>query len=253
MRQPALVVLIAGMSLFPPGGTGAAPHPRNVAERVIAASPYAIRVDAQASAFVATTAEKAIKEHCASCHGADLRGKPGVPNLLDYDFLWGITFEETNDVGPVAELEQTIRYGIRNQDCPAVTALAQYGDCPDTRYSEMPGFLAQGTLTAAQISDVTDYVLQISGQRADAAAAARGKVDFDDDCTECHGAGGTGYKPYGGPNLTDRVWLYGGDRAAITASISAGRMGRCPAWVDKLDAATIKSLAVYLWSRLGQG
>ena len=49
-----------------------------------------------------------------------------------------------------------------------------------------------------------------------------------------------GYKPYGGPDLTDDVWIYGGDRGAITASISAGRMGRCPAWVDKLDAATIK-------------
>ena len=78
-------------------------------------------------------------------------------------------------------------------------------------------------------------------------------MDFEDDCTECHGAKGTGYKPYGGPDLTDKIWLYGGDRASITASISAGRMGRCPAWVGKLDAATIKAIAVYLWNRLGQG
>jgi cytochrome c oxidase cbb3-type subunit 3 len=225
----------------------------SVAERVVIDSPYAIRVDPEAAAFVTATAEKAVKEHCASCHGADLRGGPGVPNLIDYEFLWGITYEDTNDVGPVAALEQTIRYGIRNQDCPAVTALAEYGDCPDTRYSEMPGFLVQGTLTVEQIRDLTEYVLKISGQQADPAAAARGKVDFDDDCTECHGEKGTGYKPYGGPNLTDKIWLYGGDRASITASISAGRMGRCPAWVGKLDAATIKALAVYLWNRLGQG
>jgi cytochrome c oxidase cbb3-type subunit 3 len=235
-------------------GVGAQPAAkRAVAERVLEGSPYAIEVDAEAKAFVTVTAEKAIKEHCASCHGADLRGKLGVPNLIDYEFLWGVTFEDTNDVGPVTAIEQTIRYGIRNQDCPLVTALAQYGDCPDTRYSEMPGFLTQGMLTAEQIHDVTEYVLKISGQDADAAAAARGKVDFDDDCTECHGAKGTGYAPYGGPNLTNKVWLYGGDRGSITASISAGRMGRCPAWVGKLDAATIKSLAVYIWSKLGQG
>ena len=44
--------------------------------------------------------------------------------------------------------------------------------------------------------------------------------------------------------------LSAGDRGAITASIAAGRMGRCPAWVDKLDAATIKSLAVYIWRKV---
>jgi cytochrome c oxidase cbb3-type subunit III len=232
--------------------TGAQTPKRSVAERVVAGSPYAIQVDAEANAFVTATAETAVAEHCAGCHGTSLRGKPGVPNLLDYEFLWGITFEETNDVGPVAEIEQTIRYGVRNQDCPAVTALAQYGDCPDTRYSEMPGFVALGTLTAEQASDVADYVLSLSDQAVDAAAAARGQAEFDD-CTECHGADGAGYKPYGGPDLTDDVWLYGGDRASVVASIAGGRMGRCPAWVDELDAATIKSIAVYLWRKIGTG
>jgi cytochrome c oxidase cbb3-type subunit 3 len=254
MSSRHAVAALAACTLAIAGAASAqSPGKRPVAERVVIGSPYAIKVDDEAAAFVTATAEKAIKEHCASCHGADLRGKPGVPNLIDYEFLWGITFEDTNDVGPVTALEQTIRYGIRNQDCPAVTALAQYGDCPDTRYSEMPGFLAQGMLTPGQIHDVTEYVLEISGQDADLAAAARGQADFEDDCTECHGAQGKGYKPYGGPDLTDKVWLYGGSRAAITASISAGRLGRCPAWAGKLDAATIKSLAVYLWDRLGQG
>jgi cytochrome c oxidase cbb3-type subunit 3 len=224
----------------------------SVAERVVAGSPYAIKADAEADAFVTATAEKAIGEHCASCHGAQLTGQAGVPNLVDYEFLWGVTFEETNDVGPVAEIEQTIRYGVRNQDCPAVTSQAQYGDCPDTRYSEMPGYAALGSLTAEQIRDLTEYTLALSGAEADATAAARGKNDFGM-CTECHGPEGAGYKPYGGPDLTDDVWLYGGDRAAVTASIAAGRMGRCPAWIDRLDAATIKSLAVYIWRKIGEG
>jgi len=253
-RRHDFVAAIVASSLVIGGGAAAqSAVKRTVAERVLVGSPYAIKVDDEAAAFVTKAAETAIKQHCASCHGADLRGRPGVPNLIDYEFLWGVTFEETNDVGPVTALEQTIRYGIRNQDCPATTALAQYGDCPDTRYSEMPGFLTQGMLTPEQIHNLTEYVRKISGQEADLTAAARGQVDFDDDCTECHGAKGTGYKPYGGPDLTDKVWLYGGDRAAITASISAGRMGRCPAWTDRLDAATIKSLAVYIWNKLGQG
>jgi cytochrome c oxidase cbb3-type subunit 3 len=231
-------------------GTPAAAQ--SVAERVVIGSPYAIKADAEADAFVTAAAEKAIGEHCASCHGADLRGKPGVPDLLDYEFLWGVTFEETNDVGPVHEIEQTIRYGVRNQDCPAVTDQAQYGDCPDTRYSEMPGYAALGALTGEQIRDLTDYTLSLSGAEHDAAAAERGRQEFGQ-CTECHGPTGAGYKPYGGPDLTDDVWLYGGDRGAITASIAAGRMGRCPAWVGTLDAATIKALAVYIWRKIGEG
>jgi cytochrome c oxidase cbb3-type subunit 3 len=222
---------------------------RSVAERVVAGSPYAIKADAEAAAFVTATAEKAIAANCAACHGADLMGKPGVPNLVDYEFIWGITGEETSDVGPVAELEQTIRYGVRNQDCPAVTAMAQYGDCPDTRYSEMPGYAAQSMLNADEIRDVTEYVLALSGQSHDTAGAERGKSEFGV-CTECHGPMGAGYKPYGGPDLTDDVWIYGGDRGAITASVAAGRMGRCPAWADRLDPATIKSIAVYLWQKV---
>jgi cytochrome c oxidase cbb3-type subunit 3 len=221
---------------------------RTLAERIAVDSPYAIMANDEEAAFVEAAANKAIAEHCAACHGADLKGKRGVPDLTDYDFLWGITLEDTNDVGPVRQLEQTILYGIRNQDCPpALAALAAYGDCPDTRYSEMPAFGDLGMLNKDQIHDIVEYVLSLSGQPADAAAAARGKVDFDDDCTECHGAKAQGYKVFGGPNLTDKVWLYGGDRASLTETLTKGRLGRCPAWVDKLDEATIKSLAVYIW------
>ena len=221
-----------------------------VAERVVIGSPYAIKADAEADAFVMATAEKAYAANCASCHGADMHGKAGVPDLADFEFIWGITGEETSDVGPVAELEQTIRYGVRNQDCPAVHDQALYGDCPDTRYSEMPAFATLGSLTGEQIRDMTEYVLSLSGAKGvDAAAAERIKPEFSQ-CVECHGPEGRGYKPYGGPDLTDDVWIYGGDRGVIAASISAGRMGRCPGWANKLDAATIKSLAIYIWRKV---
>jgi cytochrome c oxidase cbb3-type subunit 3 len=246
MRFLAHLSLASGVLVLGAATVQAAP---TVAERVVLGSAYAIKADTEADAFVTATAEKAIAANCAGCHGADLHGKPGVPDLTDFEFIWGITGEETSDVGPVAELEQTIRYGVRNQECPAVHDQALYGDCPDTRYSEMPAFATLDTLTVDQIRDLTEYVLTLSGQQADAAAAERGKKDFGQ-CVECHAAEGTGYKPYGGPDLTDDISLYGGDRASITASITAGRMGRCPAWANKLDAATIKSVAVYLWRKV---
>jgi mono/diheme cytochrome c family protein len=64
--------------------------PSSPTQRILNASPYAIAADTELESFVEITAEEAISEHCASCHGADLSGEPGVPNLTDFDWLWGI-------------------------------------------------------------------------------------------------------------------------------------------------------------------
>ena len=139
MRLPSLrlIATVAAFVLLI-GYFGAAQSQDNPAERVLNASPYAIAVDAELSEFVRVTAAAAIGEHCASCHGADLTGKAGVPNLTDYDWLWGVTGEELNDVNPIMAIQQTLLYGIRNRDCPEDQM--SYGACSDTRYSEMPGY-----------------------------------------------------------------------------------------------------------------
>ena len=54
------------------------------------------------------------------------------------------------------------------------------------------------------------------------------------------------------PNLTDDIWLFGGAKVQIVESIRTGRGGQMPAWVGRLDAVTLKSLAVYVHS-LGGG
>lgn len=213
--------------------------------RVLNASPYRIRADEALSSYVERTATAAVEEHCAGCHGASLEGGPGVANLVDYAWLWGITGFESNEAGPVMELQQTILYGIRNRDCPP--EMQSYGACADTRYSEMPAYADVG-LSEDQIRDLVEYVVQLSGGDADAEAAARGEQNWPA-CTECHGDDGFGYAPYGGPALTDDVWLYGGDRETIYDVIANGRLGECPPWGDTLDAATVKSLAVYIWNR----
>src|SRR5690606_1812259 len=130
---------------------------------------------------------------CAQCHGSGAAGAMGYPNLLDNDWLWGGTMED---------IHTTITHGIRN------TTDA------DARYSEMPKFGADGLLEPEQIDQVVQYVLQISGQEHDAALAGEGAVVFTDNCAACHMEDGTGDRAQGAPNLTDAIWLFGGDQAA---------------------------------------
>ncbi len=215
------------------------------AVRILNASPYEIRADDALSSFVERTAAEAVEDHCAECHGENLEGAPGVPNLVDYEWLWGITGFESNEVGPVMELQQTILYGVRNRDCPPDRM--SYGACSDTRFSEMPAYLEIG-LSEGAIRDLVEYVVALSGREADEDAVARAEENWPA-CTECHGDDGFGYPPYGGPALTDDIWLYGGDRETLYDVIANGRLGECPPWADELDRATIKSLAVHIWNQ----
>lgn len=213
--------------------------------KLLTASFTAINADPALSGLMTSLAETAIADNCAGCHGATLEGSKGVPSLADYDWIWGITGEEVTTTEPIHKIMQTVLYGIRDRDCPDDTK--SYGACPDTRYSEMPSYRQLG-LTDPQIQDVVEYVLSLSGQEVDAAAVARAQEHIGA-CTECHAESGMGYKPYGGPDLTDDIWIYGGTREELFASIADGRMGVCPPWANKLDAATIKALGVYLYRR----
>ena len=104
----------AAMTVVAMGMAAPAQAQDSVGARILNASPYAIAADPELGDFVTETAQAAITEHCAGCHGVDLTGGPGVPDLTDYDWLWGITGEETNDVSPVMAIQQTLLYGVRN-------------------------------------------------------------------------------------------------------------------------------------------
>ena len=261
MIQPALVGKLATISslvalgLTACTGGGEAPvteaaapeaNPNDAAGRVLNASPYSIRADAELLDYVNTTAQAAYAANCEGCHGADMQGEPGIPNLIDYDWLWGVTGFESNDAEPVMAIQQTLLYGVRNTECPDIEDVSYYGGCADTRYSEMPGYATLG-YSAEQLNDLVEKVIDLSGGDADAEAVARSANDWPA-CTECHGEDGYGYKPYGGPDLTDDIWLYGGDRDTLMNVIATGRLGQCPPWGKELDAATIKALAIYIWN-----
>jgi cytochrome c oxidase cbb3-type subunit III len=206
-----------------------------------------------------TLGKTVYNDHCAGCHGADLKGLPDqhTPDLTDAD--WRFSGDDLDSGGLKkypSDVEWTVRYGIRsghpNARGAEVNMLAydpQYRTKEDTE-----DFGDKKYLTDQEIEDVVEYVLQISGQQADRTKAARGDELFHDNtkgnCFDCHDIGGTGIDTFGSTNLTRRnLYLYGSDRASILESIVKGRHGMMPAFDDKLKPEEIKAVSVFIyWS-----
>jgi len=73
---------------------------------------------------------------------------------------------------------------------------------------------------------------------------ASGKVLFGDNCSACHGAGGSGNVGY--PVLADDDWLYGGTIEQIQATITSGKKGMMTAHSKTLSATEVDTLANYV-------
>jgi len=204
---------------------------KGMREQIDAASLEKIRTDPGLLEFAMAGGRSAFNVNCSQCHGSGAQGFKGYPNLNDDEWLWG---------GTVDAIHTTITHGIRN------------AESDDARVSDMPAFGRDELLTAAQIDDVAEHVLALSGQKADADAAGRGKAVFAEQCAACHGKEGQGLAELGAPALNNAVWLYGGDKATLVATISNSRSGVMPAWGKHLDAVTVKQLAIYVHS-LGGG
>ena len=162
--------------------------------------------------------------NCAQCHGDAGTGGNGFPNLTDGDWLYG---------GTPDLITQTITGG-RNGIMPA--------------HIDVLG-------GAEGVNDVANYVLSLSNSAHDAVAAARGKDKFAV-CAACHMADGKGSLSdptgamiaTGAPNLTDKIWLYGGDIKTLTETISKGRNKNVmPAWGKLLGPERIHVVAAYVW------
>jgi cytochrome c oxidase cbb3-type subunit III len=170
-------------------------------------------------------------DNCAPCHGSGAAGAKGYPNLNDDDWLWG---------GTLDQISQTIQFGVRSGNSKA-------------HESQMLAFGRDGILKSEEIVTVANYVRSLSGLSTAAGYnAAAGKKIFEANCVSCHGEGGKGNQEMGAPNLSDQIWLYGGDEATIVETITNGRGGVMPAWGSRLDPVTVKALTVFVHS-LGGG
>ena len=169
------------------------------------------------------------RANCSQCHGSGAAGAKGYPNLLDDDWLWG---------GEMADIEYTVRHGIRNdQD-------------DDAHYSQMPAFGEM--LEKSDITAVVEYVVSLSNAEFDAKLAETGATVYSDNCAACHGETGLGDRAQGAPNLADAIWLYGGDRKALTETVKNARFGVMPAWGPRLTEADVRAVSAYVHS-LGGG
>jgi cytochrome c oxidase cbb3-type subunit 3 len=151
---------------------------------------------------------------CAQCHGSDAGGAKGFPSLTDGDWLYG---------GSPENIKTTLING---------------------RAGVMPPF---PQLDSKQIVDVANYVRSLSGLPADDLKAARGADVYKSNCAACHGPEGKGNIALGAPNLTDKVWLYGGSEATIVETVTKGRMAMMPSQDKVLSPEKIHLLTAYVW------
>lgn len=163
-----------------------------------------------------STARNLFAANCSGCHGSDARGARGFPNLTDKDWLWG---------GDSDHIYETVANG---------------------RHGSMP---AWGTVLGPDgVNQVASYVMSISGRNAPADWVAAGSKTFASMCAACHGADGKGNQLMGAPNLTDSVWLHGGDFDSIRATITGGRENQMPAHLPLLGETKVRLLAAYVVS-----
>jgi len=160
------------------------------------------------------TAGRLFRQNCAMCHGSDGRGARGFPNLADDNWQWGGSHEQ---------IMATLASG---------------------RMAAMPPWVA--VLGEEGVTEVVNYVLQLSGQQADPQLASAGQARFQTVCMACHGMDGKGNPALGAPDLTDATWLYGGDAADIEYALRNGRNGVMPAFGETLSEERRKLLAAYV-------
>lgn len=154
-------------------------------------------------------------QNCSQCHGSDARGQTGFPNLTDNAWLYG---------GEPQAIVTTVMQG---------------------RIGQMPGW--KDALGEQGVKEVVSYTLSLSGRSVNAKDAEAGKARFVV-CAACHGTDGKGNPAVGAPDLTDKVWLFGGSRAAVTETVMNGRSGVMPPWQHILGEDKVQLVSAYVWS-----
>ena len=202
-------------------------------DRLVQTEVAELREDPELERFAVQAGRALFAAHCSQCHGAGGAGvqAAGYPNLLDDDWIWGGTLED---------IHWTIAHGIRNDDDP------------NAHWSQMPAFGVDGLLDRAEIDQVVEFVLALSGQPHDAELAEAGAEVYEWNCASCHMDDGSGDYFGGAPALNNQIWLYGGDRASIRESVYYSRFGVMPAFAQRLREAEVRALSVYV-HQLGGG
>ena len=172
--------------------------------------PAALVADTEANEI----GRRLFAHNCAMCHGSDGRGAKGFPNLTDNDWLYGGSYDL---------ILTSINKGRVGSMPPWGPMLGDDG-----------------------VTEVVAYVQQLAGQNSDPKLATAGKARYDTICVACHGVDGSGNPALGAPNLTNNIWLYGGDQATLAETVRMGRAGNMPAHENLLNEDRRRLLAAYV-------
>ena len=207
--------------------------------------------------FALKRGHEVYETNCASCHGADMKGSAELhtPDMTDSFWLYGGADIETFKVAP-SDIEATVRYGIHDLDVPKTRNLADmppFGEAGRASLSQKElNELAEEqrpVLSTDELEDLTNFILQVSHQPTDEAAAARGKALYfgKAGCWDCHTYDYNGDGSIGSANLTHpETWLYGTSHDKVLETITMGRNGVSPAFIGKLSDPDIKAVALYV-------
>lgn len=198
---------------------------KQIDEQVAALGPYVAKLSQNPEAL--KVGSRLFLQNCAVCHGSNAKGATGYPNLTDNDWLYGgqpeniLTTLHNGRVGGMpAWRDQIGEDGVR--------AVSEYVLSLSPSHGDQPGKPSNGEL--------------------DKTLVAQGGAIFKQNCVVCHGEAGKGMQTVGAPNLTDNIWLYGGDRETVRNTLRHGRAGVMPEWETKLGNERIMLLAAYIYS-----
>jgi cytochrome c oxidase cbb3-type subunit 3 len=214
---------------------------RRRGDALLRADPDRVLASRELRSTALAIGQPAFVRECAGCHGPRGGGDPlrTTPDLRDDEYLYGS--------GKPDEIEQIVLYGIRAGYSRGknLASMPAYGRAKPYAGEAIP------PLGPAEIADVTQFVLSLSGRSTDREATARGRVIYQGagGCYDCHSGDGRGDPGIGAPNLADAVWLYGdGSARSIAQSITYGRAGICPAFVTRITPLVARAIAIYVAS-----
>jgi cytochrome c oxidase cbb3-type subunit 3 len=224
-----IVAAVAVVALIFVSVTGWRTHHQAMERRLLTTPPSEIDKHPDLVRFAVGEARPIFAKQCSPCHGKDMKGSiaTGAPNLTDHVWLYG---------DDLFRIERIVLYGIRT------------GWTKSNEIADMRAFGQRGQLSNDDISDVVQYVLQLSKRPYDPNAAELGRQVYEGKglCYDCHAGDAKGNTDYGATDLTANVWDYGGSPQQLYDSIYYGRHGIMPAWYGKLSSAQIRALAVYV-------